>query len=99
LQLKSRIVVLAAQNIDMTRQDTGERITGVNVFYVDSEPSESPNQIGALPARSWMPSEFWPVLLKAGPGQYDGEFRAVKKDGSSSLRLVGLQPAGVKSGG
>lgn len=83
----AQFLVLGARRYDFVNQDTGERLVGVKVTYVDQPEDDSSNK-GYTPMSLSTDESIWNDLT-AVPGIYDFDFgmRATRAGGRPTLVL------------
>lgn len=84
-------LVLGASNYDFVNRDTGERLAGVKITYVD-QPEDDVSKKGFIPMSISGDSELW-SQLKVCPGIYDFDFgmKATKVGGKPTVVLKSLK--------
>ncbi len=87
-------LILAASRYDF-KNDQGEAVSGVKVWYVDAEPEVTDNRAGCAPMKANLPLRDWADFGKL-PGIYDMDFRMRPgADNKPTLACTGVRYVGA----
>lgn len=87
----SQYLVLGASHYDFVNRESGERLMGVKITYID-QPEEDVSKKGFIPMSISGDVELWDQL-KACPAIYDFDFgmKATKVGGKPTVVLKGVK--------